>query len=224
MNEDIVLLDFCGTVANFQTFDPFVLYVLRNTKPNKYKILNNKYFQIGCYYLQKIQSLICSHFFIYKTILIKQLNGLDKNILSSLAQDYYYQKVKPNLVEPTLNIIKKYKSDGFRVVIISGGCDLYIKYFAEEFGIKDVIATQLDFEKDVCLGKIKGLDCMGSNKKILLLDYLKRMGLNKNNLIACLTDSKGDSSILNLCQKKIIISKYKHQNWVTPDMEEIIWD
>ena len=41
---------------------------------------------------------------------------------------------------------------------------------------------------------------------------------------ACVTDSISDLPILDLCKEKIIISSNKHQNWVTGDMKEIIYD
>ena len=39
--DELVLLDFCDTVVKFQTFDPFVLYVLKREKPESYKFVTS---------------------------------------------------------------------------------------------------------------------------------------------------------------------------------------
>ena len=151
------------------------------------------------------------------------LKGLDYKTIDKLAENFYKEVLEPNLIKETIFKIKDLKSKGHRIVIVSGGCDLYIKYFSEKYGIKDIISTKITFRNNVCLGKMLWKDCMGKNKLSYLYKYMKENNI-KASINYCITDSLSDLPLLNISKNKIIVSKQKHQKWVSNDMEEIIWD
>ena len=65
--------------------------------------------------------------------------------------------------------------------------------------------------------------CMGEEKIRDLKYYML-----ENKIIGVfevgLSDSDSDLPMLNLCKRKIVVSQAKHQDWVTEDMEEIVWN
>ena len=127
--DELVLLDFCDTVVKFQTFDPFVLYVLKREKPESYKFVTSSLVKRICYFIQIIFRICRIKEYIYKHLLIFMLKGLDYKTIDKLAENFYKEVLEPNLIKETIFKIKDLKSKGHRIVIVSGGCDLYIKYF-----------------------------------------------------------------------------------------------
>ena len=74
--ERIALFDFCGTIANFQTFDPFMEYIIKQRSPIRYCILKNKGFQLICRVFERVMGLCGIHCFLYKMILVRQVKGI----------------------------------------------------------------------------------------------------------------------------------------------------
>lgn len=219
----IVLLDFCGTVAKFQTFNPFIKYILKNEYPTRHKLATNRFI---CWFFTLIQ-LLLSFFkfkgYVYKYFIVWLLRGLDEVKFNKLGKEFYENILKDSLILETINLIKEKIRDKAQIIIVSGGCDEYIKHFAMEMGITEVIATKLEIIDGKLTGKFDGLDCMGENKVILLKQYLKEKNIY-GELDTCITDSISDLPIMKVCRKSIIISKHRHQNWLDKGMDEIIWE
>lgn len=219
--EKLAIIDFCGTIANYQTLDPYLEFVLRENCPEQYyiyKFLGGKHFQLLKEKVKNQGCPVCP-----RDVLVKKLKGLPVERLEDCGKYYYKRRVRRNLIQETLQLISKLKLEHYRVIIVSGGLDYYIRFFAEEFGIHDVITTQLEIVAGICTGKLKAsTPCMGKAKVDLLNSYMEYHRI-KGKLQIGITDSWTDLPLLNQCKKKVIISKKKHQPWVTDDMEEIIW-
>lgn len=220
--DSIVLLDFCGTVADFQTLDPYLQFVIKREFPSRYALLCNPVSigvgRMATHILYKT-GIRCS---IYKQLLIWLLKGVTYDNLMEYGLEYYTQRIRKHLIEPTLRLIDKYQTEHYRFIILSGGLDFYISHFAKEFNIPDMICAQLEFRKGYCTGRLLS-DCMGNNKLTRLLNYVKEEKIDGIFKVA-ITDSQSDWPILRICKKKIIISHHIHQKWVTDDMKELIWD
>ena len=220
--ERIALFDFCGTIANFQTFDPFMEYIIKQRSLIRYCILKNRGFQLICRMLERIMGLYGSHCFLYKMILVRQVKGIREDEMRTYGKSYYETVVRPNLVPETLGFLKECKESGCRIMIVSAGSRLYIEYFAKEFGVEDVISSEIEFRNGICCGRL-ARDCVGSSKMTILREYMEKHKI-QGSLELGVTDSISDKPLLESCRKKVIISHRKHQSWVTDDMEEIIWE
>jgi len=220
--EKTVLLDFCGTVVNFQTFDPFIEYVLRNERPISYKLICNPCMRKICYVLTKIQRFMRKDYFLYKVILVRCLKGMHLQKIQQNARKYYNVQIQRNFIMPTVELIEKLRKAGYRIILLSGGSKWYIDYFAGSHGIKDVISTELEIKDGLLTGKIKK-DCVGEEKIEMLKEYISKHKLNVSFEIG-ITDSSSDIPMLNLCKRKIVLSKERHQEWLGIEMEEIIWN
>lgn len=218
----IVLLDFCETVIKLQTFNPFVLKIISDFHPYLYKIITNKFVKKFFVYLNILLRKCSYNGYFDKVLMIRLLNGISRKTMDAYAKDYYLNILLPNINEKTLETLNKFQSDGCRIIIVSGACDLYLKYFASEHGIKDIVSTEFYFVNDICTGKINGLDCIDKNKIIKLKEYMRNNNIS-GEFYACITDSITDKPLLDLCKKKIVVSRNCHQKWVTEDMTEIIW-
>lgn len=214
--EKIALFDFCGTITNFQTFDPFLEFVITKEKSTWY-VRNGVVKKLSI-----ILSRIIPDYYFYKKLLIKGTKGIDYKIFQEDAAEYYEQYIANNIIKETIADIDKFRNEGYRIIIVSAGCDMYIKYFAEKHGITDVIATTLCFKEGKCSGSLKGADCIGKEKVKRIQQYFKEHHIS-GEIEYGYSDSISDKPMLDMCKNIVIISKNVHQKWIEKDMKEIIW-
>lgn len=219
--ERIALIDFCGTVVNFQTFDAFLNFIIMNEYPQRYRIINNLLFIYLFKLITRILRIFGWNGYLYKNILVSQLKGISIGQFQKYGEKFYRQRIKGNFIEQTINLIKELKTKDYRIIIVSGGSHFYIERFSEEFGINDIISAQIQFKKDKCTGVLK-TDCLGKNKVKLIKEYCYKNKINGIFDVA-VSDSVSDLPLLDLCRQKIVISHNSSQKWIRKDMEEIIW-
>ncbi|MCI9534700.1 MAG: HAD-IB family phosphatase [Lachnospiraceae bacterium] len=219
--ERIALVDFCETIVSFQTYDSFLKFVLINELPRHFKIIGNKKFIKMYEILEKISRKTGINWFSYKQLLTYQTKGMEYSLLERYGKDFYDKKLKSNFIIPTIELIKDLQKENYRIILVSGGSDLYIKQFADEFGIKDILTSQIEFKNGISTGRLIS-DCMGWNKVELVKEYVKHRKI-QGIFETGISDSKSDLPVLNLCKRKIVISRNSHQYWVENEMEEIVW-
>lgn len=219
--EKLALFDFCGTIANYQTLGPYLEYVLRRESPYKYRILCNSISKSFFRIVERIINHAGVHCFLYKILLIHQMKGISSSLLDQYGTEYYQQIVKNNLICETTGLIRSLRENGYEIVIVSGGSGFYIKDFAVEYGIKHIITAEFGFADEKCTGRLSS-ECMFEEKKRRIEAFICQQDKPCSCEIAC-SDSFSDMPMLELCRRKIVISHGKHQQWVTKDMEEIIW-
>lgn len=218
----IALFDFCGTITNYQTLDPYLEYVVSREMPEKYKFICNPALK----YVLGLISMTCRLFgvrrYFYKRLLIKQMKGIPRDKLKAYGTEYYAQTVRKNLIGQTIELIRKCQKEGYYIVILSAGSDLYIEEFAREYGIDRIITATFGFDKqDICTGELLS-ECIGKGKMRDLEKAEKTIPKPREWSLAC-SDSRSDLPMLNLCKKKVVVSHNRHQDWVFADMQEIIW-
>ncbi len=215
--EKIVLLDFCGTVADFQTFVPYIESVLEHAgRTGSFY----RFIKIGAKITDRIFRLFNDRHYFYKDTLVKLTRGISLQDFNIVAKSYYTNKVKPHLIHETLNIIKEYRKNGYRIILLSAACMNYLAEFAEQYEIYDVLSTEVKFKNDKSLGRYKTKDCIRDEKVHRIVEYFG----GRKEFDVGISDSKSDIPMLNICKKQIIISKNNHQSWVKSDMEEIIYE
>lgn len=221
----VALFDFCETLVDFQTADAFVDFVRNHIlcqKKNKMFFLESILTTLKKFRIIAIINIIFSHkFSISKRLKLLQLKGLSLKELDAYAEEYYNNIIRPHLIGVVLTELKKLQSDGLKIIIVSGGYDIYLKYFAKEFSIDKLISSRIKFSKGVCNGTLWGIDCLNKNKTKLL---------NKINTEDryyykfAYSDSITDLPMLHIADKAIVVSKHKNQHWAELNkFRQIIW-
>ena len=82
-------------------------------------------------------------------LLTYQTKGMEYSLLERYGKDFYDKKLKSNFIIPTIELIKDLQKENYRIILVSGGSDLYIKQFADEFGIKDILTSQIEFKMEL---------------------------------------------------------------------------
>lgn len=205
-NKDkVVVFDFCETLVPFQSASKFVHYVLK-TSPKPISLLR--------YFVYKV----FSHFGLVikierskknrvteKLWLLHLIKGYSESEIQTLATSYYYSELKPNLIPETMELLLSYQAQGYRIMIASGGYDVYIQEFAKDYNIckTDVLSTKLQFVNNKFTGKFDGLDCM-SQTKVEVLNSI----INKDStFIIAYSDSITDLPLLTWADEGYAVLK-----------------
>jgi len=220
--EKIALFDFCETIANFQTADAFVHYVREHygtSRMFRWKKIHQFAKRIQ---LIMVLSILFPKASINKRIVVWQLRGIKKSLIDKFAEEYYINIIRPNFIPVGISALATLQSDGYRIVLVSGGYDVYLNFFAKEYNIHpcDVISTTLKFKRNICCGTFAGKDCL-CEEKVRQLD----MRFDKDNCDSvAYSDSKSDLPMLLWANKGIVIRRVDKRNWTNNyNLEEIVW-
>jgi len=117
------------------------------------------------------------------------------------------------------------KQQDCSIWILSGGYDIYIKYFVHEFKLDGLVSSQIKFSNThKCLGKLSGIDCLSENKIVLFAKQVDLGSIDLKNSYAY-SDSETDLPMLKLVGNGIVISKYFSQEWAAKNtLKEIVWN
>lgn len=216
----IALFDFCETIANFQTADAYVRYVQSHSVPTNigirllYNILNQSRV-LGIVRRLKPKGSIDKRF------ILKQMNGRTYEEMDRLAEDYYNNMIKPNMIEPVVTELRRLQSEGYGIYVISAGYDIYLKYFVKDFKVDGLLSTKIEFKDGVCTGRFDGQDCMFDYK----IDYINSMIKGDHSQWLAFSDSITDLPMLELVGNPVVISRGKSQTWAEKKgFKQIIWN
>ena len=134
-----------------------------------------------------------------------------KSFLSDL---FNHHQIYPDSL-PTMQYLQQ---KGYRVVIISGGVDLYVETIAKRLGITDFYAnTKLIWEGDDLVGMEYELDQAGK-KLEQLKDYLKNVGVSEDKCVF-VGDSDNDRAVMEYTGHGVLVKTPTY----TKEMEQVAW-
>lgn len=221
--EKVAVFDFCETLIKFQTADAFINYVYEKTHSRRMlKIEKAKqlFYKLRIPQLLNLLGGVWEKRSLNKKWRLYELSGFDKEELEKLARQFYVERIRQNLIEPVIIELQKKKKEGYCLGIVSGGFDIYIKYFATEFGVDFYLASQIGFKRNVCTGHLIDKDCMREQKVIAIKTLFDTAPKNSVSY----SDSLSDLPILLWASRGIVVSKDKHQGWIDNyHFDEIIW-
>lgn len=201
----VAIFDFCDTLVSFQTADEFIKYCA--TRKNKTKFYS---FEVFRYILRRLRLLRGPA---NKKFLLRYIKGMKKEEVDLLAEEYFENRIKCSLIENSLESLKKLKSDGYKIIIISGGYECYIKAFSKNFNCDEVIGTEIEFVDGIATGKIAGLDCMGVNKIHKLNKVIDIKSINYDESYT-FSDHDSDIYIFSLVKNRFVVRRKGYdQSW-----------
>lgn len=217
----VALFDFCETLVNFQTADAYVDFVrekIQDKRMLRIERIQNYLTRIKI--VQFIEIITRYRYSINKRIKLLQLRGLQLETLQTLAKDYYLDKIKPNFIPDLLDRLIKLRNEGYIVLLVSGGYDIYLRFFVDEYSLTGLISTRIGFKGNVCTGKFDGIDCLRDGKTILLNNYYS----DKPTYSIAFSDSITDLPFLKWVDEGYVVSRNKSQKWAKDNqLNEIIW-
>ena len=100
----VALFDFCDTIANFQTADAYVYYVLQHRNNSKVAKRGIVFKLFNKLIIISILGILFPHASINKRMVLSLLKGIRKEQLDRLAEAYYNDIIRTNLITEVIDI------------------------------------------------------------------------------------------------------------------------
>lgn len=220
-NKQLIIFDFCETLVNIQTADNFVLWVLDKEK------VNSKFQLDFIRTLKKIKfitivNLLLPKLNIEKRLMLRLLKNLSQETINENAKNYA-QWLKGKWILELKDLFMMHVDTGAKIVVISGGYEIYLKHFFAEFPEVVVFGTKIEFKNGKLTGKFDGKDCMFQEKVNILNRWIETSGENMEKSVV-FSDSISDLPLLKWANEGFVVSHKKEQNWSEMNnLKEIIW-
>lgn len=187
---NLALFDFDGTITNRDTMLDFNKYV--NGKSNHAKALT---FTLPSFLLYKIGILKSD---IPKVRYLKSsFKGKTAEELVSLAQAYY-NEMSSEIVRPgALKALNEHIEKGDRVIIVTGGCKLWVEPFATSWNV-ELIASEMLFENGICSAKLTGPNNVAHEKVVRIKNHLDP---SQYDSIIAYGDTRNDKAMLDFADQ-----------------------
>ncbi len=104
------------------------------------------------------------------------LRGVPRADLVALAAETFREDVRDSLNRRVAELIRRHLADGRRVVLATSSLDLIVAPLAAHLGVRDVIATTLEFDGDVATGRIAGRPLFWDEKQRRVLAFIRQEG------------------------------------------------
>lgn len=204
--EKIAFFDFCDTLVPFQSADAYVKYVLKHHK--SLPMLMRRVFFVFLRNMHLLDWFLKRSHINHKAFVLWQLKGKSESVMREMAKNFYNERIVPSLVPETYGRLRDLQKQGYRVVLVSGGYDIYLHLFAADNDIasKDVLATELLFKEGLFTGKM-GEDCMNESK----IARLEKLFDREKIYSVAFSDSLSDLPLLTWCDEAYFVQHYPRQ-------------
>lgn len=163
MQNDVFLIDICGTIFRSNTTFDFLSYFF--SQKHWYKILSicrgTRILIIANAILMRILKMDILRYWA-----ISHLKGMTSKKLATMADEFYNKYLKNCINEEVIQIIEKCKADNKELVIVSATLDCIAETVAKNLGIANVYSSQMAFENDRFCGHLK-IDLLQKKYKVL---------------------------------------------------------
>ena len=148
-----------------------------------------------------------------KETFLKFIDKIHEKDLANLVRKFYDEKLQTILYEDALKMMKKLKSEGYDIYLISASPEFYINEFYAIKEVDKIIGTRFDFTDGVFTRKMEGENCKGEEKVRRLKEFLKSENIEVDFKESYMfSDSLSDKPLLDLVGKPYLINYKKNHN------------
>ncbi len=120
---------------------------------------------------------------------LKELNfrllvgRVDPARLEKVVQDFAARQVATNIMEGARARLAEDKAAGRRLVLATASWRLYAAAIAQRLGFDDVIATDVEYDKEGrTVARVNGVNCYGLGKLDMIEAWLQQQGLERETV------------------------------------------
>lgn len=225
----IAIYDFCQTLVDFESGDAFIHYI-RSKEGTPYMLRMERLRKTMIrtkimFIMERILKLIHKNGSLNKRMVLLELKGMEREKIDAYAELYYENVIKRHFITEVLNHLRGQQEQRYQIVIVSASYDPFLKLFAREYKIDDLITNEYRYDKEEKFtGRLCREDCIGENKVRRFMEKYPDFDVNGYDDSVSYGDSRSDLSILKLTGKGVVISRGKSKEWASANgLEEFIW-
>ncbi|MFW2487053.1 HAD-IB family hydrolase [Clostridium chromiireducens] len=202
----LAIFDIDYTITKKETLMELFKYVIKNDKRNvrflPRAIFSGLMYSIKIYDEKKV-----------KETFLKFIDKIHEKDLAELVKKFYDEKLQTILYEDALTMMKKLKSEGYDIYLISASPEFYINEFYKIKEVDKIIGTKFTFKGGIFTRKMEGENCKGQEKVRRLMEVIKNEKIEVDfNESYMFSDSLSDKPLLDLVGKPYLINyKKNHQ-------------
>lgn len=154
-----------------------------------------------------------------KESFLKFIENMSEKDLKDFTKRFYQNRLSKILYKDSLEMMKKLKSEGYYIFLISASPEFYLNNLYTIKEVDKVIGTKFHMENGKFLRKMNGLNCKGEEKVRRLKEVLKKENIEvdfKNSYM--FSDSLSDKPLLDLVGNPYLIN-YRRKH----DIEILKW-
>ncbi|MFN8361773.1 MAG: HAD-IB family hydrolase [Candidatus Kapaibacterium sp.] len=199
----LALFDFCDTLIDGQSINFFLDFLYQN-ESNWLKKINLK--------MRKLLAIVSeSDSQNFKNYLFAPFRGISKERMERLSYEFT-QQVLLNKEHPKVTQRLQWHNDnGHTIVLLSGGFEAYLKYYASIYNIKYVIGTPFLYDSQDYFQGI-GQECLGVLKVEKLAQCVSLNDFDLQNSYAY-SDAESDIPMFKLVGNCYVIKNKQDVSW-----------
>lgn len=136
---------------------------------------------------------------------LKPLSNQPMETLNRWHTEFMREKILPLITDSARALVKQHQNTGDAVLIVTATNRFVTEPIAKEFGIKHLIATDLEQVDNCYTGRVSGIPCFREGKIEKLQTWLKANNQNLEDS-TFYSDSHNDLPLLNLVSRPIAVN------------------
>lgn len=199
----LAIFDIDYTITRKETLMELIKYVIKKDKRNIRFLPRALY--CGFLYLIK--------FYDEKKVKegsLKFLENIKEEDLTKMVKGFYNDRLKKILYKDALDMMKKLKSEGCDIYLISASPEFYLNEFYDIKEVDVIIGTKFKIENGIFVRQMDGENCKGEEKVKRLKTYLTenniKVDFSKSYMFS---DSLSDKPLLDLVGNPYLINYKK---------------
>lgn len=185
--------DVDGTLVKTNLFDTLLFYVLNQTSPvvGAGRVLKT---------FASVPALIAADQVDRGTFnewLFRGYAGISEDRLMDLAEEAFDSVMRPALFKGAVDLVKRAKAAGHRVVLLSGSPDFLLHRLARLVDADEVIGNRLQIRDGLATGKLLPPIVAGPEKARIIREHARKHGFDLEEC-AAYSDSMSDVPMLSV--------------------------
>jgi HAD superfamily hydrolase (TIGR01490 family) len=129
---------------------------------------------------------------------VKHLAGIDRGTLEDLAESCFTRRMRPNIYVEGLRLMDGIKSRGEDIVLASSSIYTLLRPLERFLGVRETIASVLEFAEGKTTGRLTGPSPFGKNKRTAVAAWLGERNIPPAE-VRFYSDSYTDLPLLEWC-------------------------
>lgn len=189
--------DLDKTILSKDSIIPFMKFYLKNNpKSILYYIALIPYFLLFCLKIINNESIKYRIAHIFRNIDIEFGDRIGIEFADKIVPKLYYKDA--------LEEIKRLKSEGYTLILVTASFEIYAKHIAYNLGFDKCMGTELWTYRNKYTGYMYGKNCYGKAKKYRLLT--ENFFPKKSNKNIAYSDSISDLPLFDFADKKVCVN------------------